>query len=162
YGNGQLGQACWGKTSATKGAGCSPSGWTMPQDWLWPFQLNQYELPYTNASHRLAWGTTYGAVGKTSYTAFGKTLSGYPTMSYALFMVVGPKSTQATMKQVTAVEQMLGATVTGATYEPMTASWTAPASASVTLTPPQGGSVETPVFHFTGFAANALSHVTLS
>jgi hypothetical protein len=89
-------------------------------------------------------------------------MSGYPTNSYAVFMVVGPKSTQATMQQVTAVEHLLAATVTGATYEPMTASWTAPASASITLTPASGTAVETPVFHLTGFTAAAPTQVTLS
>jgi hypothetical protein len=162
YGGGVLGSACWGKTSATKGSGCVPSGWTMPQDWLWPFQLNQYELPYTNASHRLAWGATYGAVGSSSYSAFGKTLSGYPSMSYAVFMVVGPKSSTSTLQQVTAVEHLLSATVTGATYEPLTASWTAAAGTSVTVAPATGTTVETPVFHFTGFTASAVTQVTLS
>ena len=47
-----------GQDQRHQGRRCSPSNWTMPQDWMWPFQLNQYELPYTNASHRLAWGGT--------------------------------------------------------------------------------------------------------
>ena len=63
-------------------------------------------------------GRDVGAIGKSSYSAFGKTLSGYPTVSYAVFMVVGPKSTLATQKQVSAVEHLLSAAVTGATYEP--------------------------------------------
>jgi hypothetical protein len=77
-------------------------------------------------------------------------------------MVVGAKSTQAVQQQVTAVEHLLNASVTGATYEPMTASWTAPSGTSVTLAPSAGGTVETPVFHFTGFTAAAASAVTLS
>jgi hypothetical protein len=162
YGAGLLGLNCWGKTNANKGASCSPAGWTMPQDWMWPFQLNQYELPYTNTSHRLAWGATYGAIGQSSYSAFGKTLTGYPTVSYAVFMVVGPKSTQAVQQQVTAAEHLLSASVTGATYDPMTASWTAPAGTSVTMAPSAGTTVETPVFHFTGYSAAAPSMVTLS
>ncbi|MBL8953194.1 MAG: hypothetical protein JNK82_20620, partial [Myxococcaceae bacterium] len=113
YGGGMLAAHCWGKTSANRGAMCvSGAGWTMPTDWLWPFQLNQYELMFANGSHRLAWGTTYGGVGKPSYQAFGKTLSGYPTLAYSVFMTVGKKTTQTTLEQVTAVERMLAAQVT--------------------------------------------------
>jgi len=53
YGGGMIAD-CQGHTSATKGAQCS-SGQTMPTDWLWPYQLNQYELPYVSTSKRLAW-----------------------------------------------------------------------------------------------------------
>lgn len=51
---------------------------TMPADWMWPYQLNQYELPFTNASHRLAWGSNYGAIGQATTTAFGRTFPGHP------------------------------------------------------------------------------------
>jgi hypothetical protein len=73
-------------------------------DWLWPFQLNQYELPFVANSHRLAWGSNYGAVGQTSYTAFGKTLSGYPYQSYAVYVVLGTHSGKAVLAQASAVE----------------------------------------------------------
>jgi hypothetical protein len=77
-------------------------------------------------------------------------------------MVVGPKSTQAVQQQVTAAEHLLSASVTGATYDPMTASWTAPAGTSVTMAPAAGTTVETPVFHFTGYTAAAPGGVMLS
>ncbi|MBL8950203.1 MAG: hypothetical protein JNK82_05465, partial [Myxococcaceae bacterium] len=169
YGGGMLAAHCWGKTSANRGAMCvSGSGWTMPTDWLWPFQLNQYELMFANGSHRLAWGTTYGGVGKPSYQAFGKTLSGYPTLAYSVFMTVGKKTTQTTLEQVTAVERMLAAQVTASvggpvTYEPSYAVWAVPMAggkATVTLNP-AGGEVKTPVFRFTGFSGAAPAQVTL-
>jgi len=157
YGGGMLAQHCWGKTSTNRGAMCvSGMGWTMPTDWLWPFQLNQYELPATNASHRVAWGTTYGAVGRTSYTAFGKTLSGYPRLSYSVFMTVGKKSAQATLEQVTAVERMLGAQVSAA-WDPSYAVWTSAMTAggaTVTIDP-AGGALKAPVFRFTGYTGGA-------
>ncbi len=72
--------------------GTSSSG-PMPEDWNWPYQLNQYELPFTTKSHRMAWGTNYGAVGQTSYPAYGddKQLSGYPFQSYAVLVSLGQK-----------------------------------------------------------------------
>lgn len=91
YGSGTLEADCWGRTHATKGPSCS-SDWTLPQNWLWPVQLNQYELPSTTASHRVAWGSTYGAVGAREYRAFGKTLSGYPYYSYSVAVVLGTHS----------------------------------------------------------------------
>ncbi len=163
YGGGLLGSACWGKTSSNRGAQCVQGmGWTMPTDWLWPFQLSQYELPFTNDSHRLAWGTTYGAVGRSSYMAFGKTLSGYPTQTYSVFMTVGKKSTQTTLEQVTQVERMLAAQVS-ATYQPSYGVWSAPmAAGGATVTiDPTGGALVSPVFRFTGFTAAAPSRVTL-
>ena len=58
----------------------------------WPFQLNQYELPSETKSHRVAWGATFGAVGSSSYTAFGQKLSGYPYQSYSVYVVLGTHS----------------------------------------------------------------------
>ena len=91
YGGNIMGS--WGKT-----------GSPMPTDWTWPYQLNQYEMPFVNSSHRLAWGTTFGAVGQRSYAAWGKTLSGYPFLSYAVFVVLGKHSTSAVAAQVADME----------------------------------------------------------
>ena len=155
---------CVGKTSTNDGSGCTgSSGWTMPQSFLWPFQLNQYELPYTSSSHRLAWGTTYGAIGKTSVTTFGKAHSGYPTVSYSVMLTIGPKSQGTTMAQVTQVERMVAAQVTGGTYDPSFGVWRVPMSGNrgdVTLTP-AGGAVEKPIFRFTGFTGAAPTQVKL-
>lgn len=112
YGGGLLASDCHNKTSATKGADCSVQGESMPQTWMWPFQLNQYEYDQTLESHRLAWGATYGAIGKTSYTSFGETFSGYPFQSYSVLVVIGLKSTNAVMTQVTQIERMARAQLT--------------------------------------------------
>src|SRR5258706_11982221 len=85
----------WGKT-----------GTAMPQDWQWPYQLNQYELPYVNYSHRIAWGASYGAVGKSSYQAFGKTYSGYPYQSYSVYVVLGRHSAKDVAGQVSEIERV--------------------------------------------------------
>ena len=73
-------------------------------DWEWPFQLNQYELPFLSSSHRVAWGASFGAVGQSAYTAFGKTLSGYPYQSYTVQVVLGTHGTSAVKGAVDAVE----------------------------------------------------------
>lgn len=163
YSTGRLAGECWGKTSASMGSGCHGSGWTMPETFLWPFQLNQYELSATNSSHRLAWGTTYGALGKTSYTAFGRTLSGYPTVSYSVMLTMGPKTQSTTMAQVTQVERMLAAQVTGGTYDPSFGVWRVAMAGNqgdVRLNA-AGGPVEKPIFRFTGFTGTAPTRVTL-
>jgi hypothetical protein len=135
----------------------------MPQDWMWPYQLNQYELPYGNTSHRLAWGLSYGAVGQTSVTAFGRTFSGYPTLAYAVALVLGQRSTDATLAQVTATERQLAATVTTGTWVEAFAGWELAAvvgGTSFTLDP-KGGPVSAPVFHLTGFAGADAASVTV-
>ena len=113
YGGGALASDCWKKTSANKGANCAKSGWTMPSDYLWPYQLNQYEIPFENASHRIAWGATYGAVGQASYSAFGKTLNGYPYNSYSVYVVLGTHTGAAVAAQATLVERTQAATAKG-------------------------------------------------
>jgi hypothetical protein len=95
----------WGHTSANKVVGSgAPATQTMPADWNWTFQLNQYELPYDGASKRMNWGTNFGAVGKTSYPAYGddRNLSGYPYSGHSTRLVMGPKgSTLAEVDQMT-------------------------------------------------------------
>jgi hypothetical protein len=112
----------------------------MPTDWLWPFQLNQYELPFMNNSHRIAWGSTYGAIGQRSITTFGRMAVGYPTLSYSVFIVLGLKSTQTTRSQVTQVERLTAAQVSAslggpASYDPTFSVWRVPmAGNQVTVT----------------------------
>jgi hypothetical protein len=112
YGGGLLSVACWGRTSATRGAKCSGAGWTMPDAGLWPFQLNNWELPFTTSSHRLAWGATYGAVGQSSYTTFGKVASSYPFTSYSTTVVMGPHGDSAVAAQVAEAERASNAVLT--------------------------------------------------
>jgi hypothetical protein len=83
----------------------------MPADWNWPYQLNQYELPFTAKSKRLAWGLMYGAVGQAQYDGYGyeSQHSGHPYQSYALYVVLGRQSAGEVMAQVAQVELALGA-----------------------------------------------------
>lgn len=169
YGGGLLTADCWGKTSANKGSSCAANGETMPQSWLWPFQLNQYELPFTDESHRLAWGSTYGAVGKTSVSAFGTTISGYPSFGYSVYFVVGRRSTASVAAQVTQVERHTSASLSATvgtlprydsefgTFDVVAAN-----SAATVLLRALGGPIEAPTFRVTGFSKATLSQVTLN
>ena len=83
----------WGKSDADG---------PMPEDFNWTYQLNQYELPSTTRSKRMAWGSNFGAVGQTSYLAYGddKNLVGYPYQSYSLFVVLDKHSLSPVAGQV--------------------------------------------------------------
>jgi hypothetical protein len=98
YGSGVLGTK-WGKAASSGLLDDS----NLP-NWLWPFQLNQYELPYTTASHRLAWGMSYGAVGQKVVNEFGRTNIGYPLQSYSVYVVLGKHSTSAVADQVAEID----------------------------------------------------------
>jgi hypothetical protein len=108
----------WGKTSANRTNDSSQVG-NMPSTWNWPYQLNQYSLCMEDVScvdtptdsHRLAWGTNYGAVGGSTagspmYSAFGddKQLVGHPYQSYSVFMVLGKSSESTVFSQVSEIE----------------------------------------------------------
>ena len=97
--------------------GTSDADGPMPQDWNWSYQLNQYEIPFTLKSKRLAWGANYGAVGQDSYNAYGDTSTrdGYPYQSYAVHMVLGQHSATPTAAQVTQVERTQGLTLVATT-----------------------------------------------
>jgi hypothetical protein len=88
--------------------GQSSTGGPMPEDWNWTYQLNQYEIPFTLKSKRLAWGSNYGAVGQRQYPAYGdgRMLSGWPYQSYSVFMVLGTHSAGAVAKQVSDVAML--------------------------------------------------------
>jgi hypothetical protein len=87
----------WGKSDADG---------PMPEDFNWTYQLNQYELPSTTRSKRMAWGSNFGAVGQTSYWAYGddKQLVGYPYQSYSLFVVLDKHSLTPVADQVAEIE----------------------------------------------------------
>lgn len=103
--------AAWGTTN--------PHG-PMPPDWNWPFQLNQYELPATSASKRLAWGSNYGAVGQTAYDVYGNSgkASGYPYQSYSVYVALGTHSGETVQSQVTQVERALASTLSATVGSP--------------------------------------------
>lgn len=102
YGGGALSQR-WGKSGSSLLA-------DIP-DWTWPYQLNQYELPFGTTSHRVAWGASYGAVGQSSYASFGRTLSGFPYTSYALRVVFGTHGESAVMAEVGDMEAVTKTTI---------------------------------------------------
>ncbi len=87
----------WGTTDANG---------PMPEDYNWTYQLNQYELPSTTRSKRMAWGSNFGAVGQTSYLAYGddKNLVGYPYQSYSVFVVLDKHSLGPVAQQVAEIE----------------------------------------------------------
>src|SRR5690606_13295608 len=89
----------------------------MPPDYNWTYQLNQYELPFTNTSKRMAWGSNFGAVGQTSYPAYGddKTLSGYPYLSYSVFIVLDKHSLDPVNSQVVQIERVQKTILTAST-----------------------------------------------
>lgn len=98
----------WGNTDADG---------PMPEDWNWPYQLNQYELPWGSSSKRLAWGANYGAVGQTHYAAYGEpgpggSLTGYPYQSYSVFVVLDRHSLTPVARQVTEIENVQATTLT--------------------------------------------------
>ncbi len=119
----------WGKTSDNHVSDGSQVG-LMPSTWNWTYQLNQYELCIENAScvnnttgsHRLAWGTNYGALGGATagsgmYAAYGddKQLSGYPYQSYSVFMVLGEHTATPVFNQVAEIETVQKTTLTAST-----------------------------------------------
>ncbi|MCE9669027.1 hypothetical protein LY474_14535 [Myxococcus stipitatus] len=105
------------------------SGWDqrdddgpMPQDWNWTYQLNQYQLPQTTRSHRMAWGANYGSLGWREYARYGDDgmLSGHPFQSYSVFMVLGTHREDPVLAQADAVEawQAVRLTATEGTVRP--------------------------------------------
>lgn len=82
----------------------------MPTDWNWTYQLNQYQLPGTTRSHRVAWGSNYGALGQRQYPRYGDdaTLSGHPYQSYSTFLVLGTHAEDPVLKLAAEVEAWQG------------------------------------------------------
>lgn len=123
YGPGQT-AACGGRTSSSPGSCSLWTGGKMIGNWLWPFQLNNWELPFDGSpttSKRMAWGQTLGSVGQRSFTAWGRTLSGYPYLSYSVFLVLGKHSEQPTRAQAADIEAAQGTLVTASTGSVVTA-----------------------------------------
>ncbi len=174
----------WGRTSANKVINQgTPASQTMPIDWNWPFQLNQYEITAGDTrSKRLAWGTRNGSIGSSSYAAYGddRNLSGYPYQGHSVFMVLGGKSEGAVEAQIAQVEASLDARLVAARGSVTTsgapgiartdtaaypfAGWNSnygafelgcdgTSSAQITMTP-AGGPVKHPVFMVHGYTKN--------
>ncbi|MEQ1564477.1 MAG: hypothetical protein ABMA64_02480 [Myxococcota bacterium] len=90
--------------------GSSDPDGPMPDDWNWTYQLNQYELPWGSTSKRMAWGSNYGAIGDTSYPAYGYGTYGvgWPYQSYAVYLVLDHYQ-QGVEPQIAAVEAAIDA-----------------------------------------------------
>ncbi|AEI63154.1 hypothetical protein [Corallococcus macrosporus] len=88
----------------------------MPDDWNWTYQLNQYELPAEGPtrSHRMAWGSNFGAVGFREYPRYGDDamLSGYPYQSYSVFLVLGTHTSNPVLRLAEEVEAWQGVRLT--------------------------------------------------
>jgi hypothetical protein len=119
----------WGRTSANLKKDTAQVG-LMPATWNWPYQMDEYELCIedincvngTTGSHRLAWGTNYGAIGggtagSTTYNAYGdaKQVTGWPYQSYSVFGVLGKHTAQAVFGQVLEVEAAQAVTLAATT-----------------------------------------------
>jgi hypothetical protein len=117
----------WGKTSDNPGPRKQGQIGLMTPTWNWTYQINQYELCIENpaclngttGSHRLAWGSNYGAIGgakagSPDYPAYGddKQLPGHPFQSHSIFMVLGKHSTGSVFRQVTEIERVQGTRLT--------------------------------------------------
>jgi hypothetical protein len=102
----------WNKTSATKTVtGCTPNTQTMPVDWCWTYQMNQYDFPWDANAKRFAWGTNTGAVGQTAASVYSwaSTYSGYPYRSSSVLLNLGQKGETDTL--VEQMEKTLASTV---------------------------------------------------
>lgn len=160
----------------------------MPTDFDWTYQLNQYELPSTTRSHRLAWGANFGAVGQAAYPAYGndRTLVGYPYQSYSVHVVLGTHGEHVVFDQVAQVEavQATAVTATAGTlvttgpagiarsdavaydppgYNPVYGTWEVRAASNraaldVTV---RSGALARPVFVVRGYTATTPPRVTL-
>lgn len=178
----------WGRTSANKvvSAG-SPATQSMPAEWNWTYQLNQWELP--GNSKRIAWGTNAGAVGKTAYPVYGDdgTQVGYPYTTRSVNMVLGPKGatglqTQETERSVDSALTALQGTVPssgprgiGAASTVIeayaTAGWNptygvfeavAAANAARLVLDTRGGTLNNPVWRILGYTAAAPATLAIS
>jgi hypothetical protein len=189
-----------GGTSANTALRCPPTddNHVMPCAWKWPFQSVNYSFYDENgdlqrdkptASKRLAWGADWGTLGQQSVTTInGNTVSGWPKVSYSVFIVLDRATispTIATAEQARVVENTtLTATVgTVATsgpagpgrsdtvsyaptgYNHVYATWEAIASnnrATLTFTVGGGTPLRNPVVVLRQYSGSATPTVTLN
>lgn len=178
YGGGSLAN-CWNRTSSSPGTCLLQPGGRLLRDFLWPFQLNQYELPFVTTSKRIAWGTTFGAVGQRSYQAFGQSYVGYPYQSYSVYLVLGKRSQRPTDAQVAEVAATTGATLSAtvgtvassgpggagrtdpveyspAGYDPVYGTWVVIAASGATFRlDPGAATLLNPVFRIQGWTSTS-------
>ena len=184
-----------GKTSATMGQLCvndqgAGPGYdhSMPCTSDWAYQLIQYSLSsagQTTGNKRLAWGADWGSLGNSSFVSSnGHTVSGYPKVSYSVYVVLDPHSknptqnmaAQARTVSLTKLTASLGAVRTAgsagvarsdnrayhpAGYSPIFGTWEVnAANNNVTLTfvvpATAPTTLDTPIIVIHGYSAPAL------
>ena len=88
----------------------------MPENRNWPYQLNQYELPFPggDTSKRLAWGMNYGVVGQSAHNRHGDdgTARGWPFQSDSVAVVLGTHSSAPVADQTSDIESLVDARIT--------------------------------------------------
>lgn len=71
----------------------------------WAYQLIQYSVSsagQTTSNKRLAWGADWGSLGNSSFiSSNGYTVSGWPKVSYSVYVVLDPHSKNPTQKMST-------------------------------------------------------------
>lgn len=108
---------CWTRTSETASNCADPTsdgaGAKMPVTWAWPFQSINYGLGGQGTTgKKVAWGTSYGAIGHRNVLSFGeRSLSGYPYTSYTTQVVLGTHGERAVFAAVAAQEAALATRV---------------------------------------------------
>ncbi len=101
-----------GKTSTTMGQLCANDegagpGYDhkLPCTSDWAYQLIQYSVASageTTSNKRLAWGADWGSLGNSSFTSSnGYAVSGWPKVSYSVFVVLDAHSKNPTIKMST-------------------------------------------------------------
>lgn len=123
---GYYGTDRWNTTSTGGNACTAETGGVetlMPCNYNWPYQSINYSLdPFSGPNFatnntRLAWGTNFGFLGRTSYPIHGSsaneiggplpgapTASGWPRQSYAAFVVLGLHSQDPVGRAVSSIE----------------------------------------------------------
>jgi hypothetical protein len=99
--------------------GTSQTSGPLPDPTTWPYQLNQYELPFGTTSKRLAWGMAFGAVGQTTAPTIDPqvTIPGYPFQSYSVLVVLGTHTSAPVDAVVAMMEQAAKAALTATVGE---------------------------------------------
>ncbi len=112
-----------GKTSLTMGQLClndqgAGAGYDhkLPCTGDWAYQLIQYSVASadeTTNNKRLAWGADWGSLGNSSFTSSnGYAVSGYPKVSYSVYVVLDPHSKNPTQNMAKQAETVSLTTLT--------------------------------------------------
>jgi hypothetical protein len=112
-----------GHTSATMGQICmndqgAGAGYNhkMPCTSDWAYQLVQYSVAHaaeTTSDKRLAWGADWGSLGNSVFTSTnGIAVSGYPLVSYSVYIVADPHTGNPTLAMAQQAETASDTTLT--------------------------------------------------